>query len=189
MPTKNRRLSRLDLLAATMADLHEVVTGLELRRAAMDLLARREHGFQELSIKLLKRFRGRPIQERDLEVALRGLERDGLLSDERYAASRARQLAGRGYGPNRIREQLRKQGVEDQAESALAGACDGSAGWSTHAVAVYKKKYQGRPIIGDFQSRQKEKAKRLRFLQYRGFSAELSQALVSADEKDSDPSE
>ena len=84
-----------------MADLHEVVTGLELRRAAMDLLARREHGFQELSIKLLKRFRGRPIQERDVEVALRGLERDGLLSDERYAASRARQLAGRGYGPNR----------------------------------------------------------------------------------------
>jgi SOS response regulatory protein OraA/RecX len=54
---------------------------------------------------------------------------------------------------------------------------------------VYKKKYHGRPIVGDFQSRQKEKAKRLRFLQYRGFSAELSQALVSADEKDIDPSE
>jgi SOS response regulatory protein OraA/RecX len=40
--------------------------------------------------------------------------------------------------------------------------------------------------MGDWDARQRERAKRMRFLQYRGFDAEVSQALVfdgpSADE-------
>jgi regulatory protein len=155
----------------------------------MDLLARREHSFQELSNKLRKRLRGRPVEGGNVEGVLQNLVLDGLLSDERYAASRARQLVGRGYGPNRIREDLRQQGVESQINSALEGACADATGWLAHAAAAYKKKYKGAPIVGDFKSRQKEKAKRLRFLQYRGFSAELSQVLVSADEEFGAPDE
>ena len=170
-----------------MGDLNESVSPLELRRAAMDLLARREHSLHELSTKLRKRFRGRPLDEGTFESTLHQLTNDGLLSDARYAASRARQLTSRGYGPNRIREDLRQQGVDSFVDGALDEACETSDDWFCHAAAVYRKKYHGTPIVGDFQSRQKEKAKRLRFLQYRGFSAELSRKLVSADERPGAP--
>ena len=167
-----------------MPDRDKPVTVPELRRAAMDLLARREHSFHELATKLRRRLQGRPIEGGDLDSTLRALEGEGLLSDERYAASRARQLASRGYGPGRIRQDLRQQGVEEHIERSLSDACADSSDWLAHATAVYKKKYGGAPIIGDFQTRQREKAKRLRFLQYRGFDGELSRKLVSADEKD-----
>ena len=163
----------------------EAITPLELRRAAMDLLARREHSSQELSQKLQKRWRDRTVACDDVESVLQKLALEGLLSDERYASARARQLAGRGYGPTRIREELRQQGVDHHIEKALAQVCAESNDWLAHAAAVYAKKYQGMPIVGDFRGRQKEKAKRLRFLQYRGFDAAVSRRLVNADEKDS----
>ena len=178
-----------EALARVVVDPGESVSPLELRRAAMDLLARREHSLRELSTKLRKRFRGRQLDEETLERSLQQLTIDGLLSDARYAASRARQLTSRGYGPNRIREDLRQQGVETFVNSALDDACEASDDWFCHAAAVYRKKYQGAPIVGDFQSRQKEKSKRLRFLQYRGFSAELSRKLVSGDEGPDVPEE
>ena len=161
----------------------EAVTPLELRRAAMDLLARREHSAEELSQKLQKRWRGRPVVSDDLEGVLQSLALEGLQSDERYAVARARQLAGRGCGPTRIREALRQQGVDHYIEGALEQACAESDDWLAHAASVYAKKYQGAPIVGDFNSRQKEKAKRLRFLQYRGFDAAVSRLLVNADDK------
>lgn len=167
-----------------MPDRDKPVTVPELRRAAMDLLARREHSFRELATKLRRRLQSRPIEGGDLEGTLRALEAEGLLSDERYAASRARQLASRGYGPGRIREDLRQQGVEEHIDRSLVDVCTDDSDWLAHATAVYEKKYGGAPIAGDFQARQREKAKRLRFLRYRGFDGELSRKLVSADEKD-----
>ena len=56
----------------------EAVTPLELRRAAMDLLARREHSAEELSQKLQKRWRGRPVVSDDLEGVLQSLALEGL---------------------------------------------------------------------------------------------------------------
>ncbi len=186
---EKKRPNHLDAVATAVCDVIEPVSRLELRRAAMDLLARREHSLQELSAKLRRRFRGRPIDDAELDGSLRHLQDDGLLSDTRYAASRARQLVVRGYGPNRIREDLRKAGVEHQIDNALDDVLDDASDWRDYAAAVYQKKYQGIPIVGDFHSRQKEKAKRLRFLQYRGFSAELSSQLVSADEDRDTPEE
>ncbi len=132
-----------EAVARIVVDPGEAVSPLELRRAAMDLLARREHSLRELSTKLRKRFRGRQLDEETLERSLQQLTSDGLLSDARYAASRARQLTSRGYGPNRIREDLRQQGVETFVNSALDDACEASDDWFCHASAVYRKKYQG----------------------------------------------
>lgn len=84
-----------EALARVVVDPGESVSPLELRRAAMDLLARREHSLRELSTKLRKRFRGRQLDEETLERSLQQLTIDGLLSDARYAASRARQLTDR----------------------------------------------------------------------------------------------
>lgn len=78
-----------------------------VRRAAMDLLARREHGRVELARKL--RQRGAPPDL--IEQALDRLCEQGLLSESRYLESFVRSRANAGYGPLRIREELAQRGL------------------------------------------------------------------------------
>jgi len=154
------------------------VTPGELRLAAMDLLARREHGSHELLVKLRKRFRRRACTDEQVQEVLSALTDEGLLSDERFALSTVRQLVSRGYGPRRITETFRQQGIEGYLSSALATAFEAPVDWYAEAASVYEKKYHGDAIVGDWDARQRERAKRMRFLQYRGFDAEVCQALV-----------
>jgi regulatory protein len=109
---------------------------------------------------------------------LTALTDEGLLSDERFALSTVRQLVSRGYGPRRITETFRQQGIEGYLSRALATAFDGPIDWYAEAASAYQKKYHGDAIMGDWDARQRERAKRMRFLQYRGFDAEVCQALV-----------
>lgn len=154
------------------------VTSGELRLAAMDLLARREHGSHELLLKLRKRFRRRACTDEQVQEVLSALTEEGLLSDERFALSTVRQLVSRGYGPRRIYETFRQQGIEGYLSNALAEAFEAPIDWYAEAASVYEKKYHGDAILGDWDARQRERAKRMRFLQYRGFDAEVCQALV-----------
>jgi regulatory protein len=144
----------------------------------MDLLARREHGSHELLVKLRKRFRRRACTDEQVQEVLSALTDEGLLSDERFALSTVRQLVSRGYGPRRITETFRQQGIEGYLSSALATAFEAPVDWYAEAASVYEKKYHGDAIVGDWDARQRERAKRMRFLQYRGFDAEVCQALV-----------
>lgn len=66
---------------------------LAVRRAAMDLLARREHGRVELTRKLRKR--GAP--EDMIDTALQQLSEEGLLSEARYLESFVAYRARAGY--------------------------------------------------------------------------------------------
>ena len=157
---------------------HLSVTSGELRLAAMDLLARREHCSHELLVKLRKRFRRRACTDEQVQDVLLALTDEGLLSDERFALSTVRQLVSRGYGPRRITETFRQQGIEGYLSEALATAFDSPIDWYAEAASVYQKKYHGDAIVGDWDTRQRERAKRMRFLQYRGFAAEVCQALV-----------
>ena len=160
----------------------EPVSDSELRLAAMDLLARREHARKELAAKLSKRFRSRELSADSLERVLDRLEEEALLSDARFAASTLRQLASRGYGPRRVLSTLREKGVGELAPEALATAAENGIDWVAEAEQAYRKKFSGQPISGDWSARQREKAKRLRFMQYRGFSAEVSAKLVDQDD-------
>ena len=163
------------------------VTPGELRLAGMDLLARREHGSSELTSKLMKRFRKRDCDPDTIESVVQQLIDEGLLSDERFAASRARQLASRGYGPIRIRNDLRQQKVDQYLSDSMSEAFDDGLDWAAEAASAYEKKYRGKPIEGDWDERQRERARRLRFLQYRGFGAEISRRLVDADDVGESP--
>jgi len=127
------------------------------RKAAMDLLARREHSRRELLRKL-----GRRFAPQVLEGALEQLARDGLQSDVRFAEAYVRQRSERGYGPLRLVRELRERGIDSGlADRAVAGAdCD----WARLARGVAEKKFGAEPP-GD----RKELARRLRFLHYRGF--------------------
>ena len=67
----------------------------DVRRAAMDILARREHCCAELKRKLqAKSFSGDTI-----DTVLRQLQDEGLLSDSRFAESYVRFRAMKGFGP------------------------------------------------------------------------------------------
>ena len=162
------------------------LTASEVRLAALDLLARREHSAVELSTKLVKRFRARESDPDLIERVIAQLVLDGLQSDLRFAVSRVRQLSGRGYGPARIRNELRRQQVDGLLSDSLQEAFDSPLDWTEAAAMVYQKKYRGAPIVGDWDTRQRERSRRLRFLEYRGFDADISQALVDAEYRGAD---
>jgi regulatory protein len=133
----------------------------DIRRAAMDLLARREHSSRELHHKLRRRFGDTP----SIEKVLSRLAEENLQSDERYAASYVRQRAARGYGPVRIRQEMREKGLD---RSAIATALErAQVDWRRLAAEVSRKKF-GETPPGDAS----ERARRSRFLHYRGFDAD-----------------
>ncbi|TXS95892.1 regulatory protein RecX [Parahaliea maris] len=132
-----------------------------IRLAAMDLLARREHSRTELLQKLGRRFEDRET----IAEVLDGLAQDKLQSDSRYAESFARQRVLRGHGPLRLRQEMRQKGIPDDDASVALESLD--VDWEQLAREVCQKKF-GFGAPADFR----EKARRQRFLQYRGFSAD-----------------
>ena len=145
----------------------DAVNPADIRFAAMNLLARREHSLRELREKLLRRFATGDL----VEQALQRLVDENLQSDERYAQSYLRQRCSRGYGPLRIRQEMRERGVSDTLIK-LALEVENPDWMALAAQAYYKKFGQGK--ILDL----KEKSRRVRFLQYRGFTSEDFQHLL-----------
>ena len=84
-------------------------TPADIRRSAMDLLARREHSYAELQRKLRQRGASGDMAE----VELDRLVEDGLLSDERFCEAYIYARSQRGYGPARLREEQRAKLAEE----------------------------------------------------------------------------
>ncbi len=140
-----------------------------LRERAMRLLARREHSRTELARKL----EAHRQPEDDLDALLDDLSRRKLLSDERYAESRARQLS-RKFGTARVAQELRSAGIEEPlADQVLKTA---RATELERAREVWRRKFRVAPRTRE------EKARQMRFLQSRGFSFEVIRAAVGAED-------
>jgi regulatory protein len=134
-------------------------TPADIRRSAMDLLARREHSYAELQRKLRQRGASGDMAE----VELDRLVEDGLLSDERFCEAYIYARSQRGYGPARLREELRQRGVpESLVERSLAEA---DQDWQALADQVFAKRFPE-----GVAREPAERGKQLRFMQYRGFS-------------------
>jgi regulatory protein len=150
-----------------MDDIDNDVTGVDIRRTAMDLLARREHSLRELDNKLTHRFGKNPLIYPELER----LRDERLQSDERFAEAYLFSRAQRFQGPQRIRAELRERGIND---TVLEAAFRTSAiDWLSNLEKLAASKFGNSPAA-DF----KEKAKRMRFLQYRGFDVEMINELI-----------
>jgi regulatory protein len=146
----------------------------EAYATAVGLLARREHSARELSAKL--HARGFAVEV--IGAVLERLAAERLQSDERFAEVYLRQRSDKGYGPERIRAELRERGIDDPLISARFRQAEeeGEIDWYALAAAAYAKKFGGRPA-GDI----KERAKRQRFMQYRGFTHEQIAAAIAQD--------
>lgn len=144
----------------------------QCRVAAMNLLSRREHSSKELRQKLLSR----DFEAEVVDAALAALMTERLLSDERFVESYVRYKSNSGIGPLRLRQELREHGITaDAIEESLRGV-----EWRRLAAEVRQKRF------GDaLPDKYGERAKQMRFLQYRGFNAEqISGAMKQQDEWD-----
>lgn len=143
-------------------------TPVAVRRAAMDLLARREHGRVELTRKL----RQRGATPELIDSALDRLTEEGLLSESRYLESFIAYRARSGYGPLRIREELSQRGLlRSDIEQALR---ESGLDWQAQLQETWQRKYSGQ-LPGDAR----ERAQQGRFLSYRGYSMEMIGRLLS----------
>jgi regulatory protein len=140
---------------------------LSAKSIAVRLLARREHSTLEIRNKL----RQRDLDIDEIEQAIAELEQGGWLSDERFAEAYIRMRRQKGYGPIRIAMELNERGVSQALIEALLDA--DSDNWLQSVKQQYLKKYGGKPVR-DYS----DKAKRMRFLQYRGFATEMIHQVV-----------
>ena len=80
-------------------------------------------------------------------------------------------VLSRKYGAARIRQDLKAKGVPDEVVEMRVSAVS-SAGELERAAAILQKKYRSRADTRE------EKAKRVRFLQSRGFSSDVIYRLI-----------
>ena len=135
-----------------------------IRNTALDILARREHTRLELSRKL----KAKDFSDNEIEELLETLIQDGLQSDERYAESYVNMRRSRGYGPLKIKQELKQRGVSSELVDDFVEFNDEI--WLDTAYQAYEKKFAAKA-----SESANERAKRMRFLQSRGFTGDIIQ--------------
>ena len=137
----------------------------ELRRKALQLLARREHSRTELARKLA----GQGTTE-EIDAVLDDLQQRNLLSDVRMTDAYLRSHGAR-FGAIKLRQNLRAKGVSAETvdnglhEAELPPELD-------RARMLWQRKF------GQLPADAKEWARQARFLQSRGFSSDTIRRLL-----------
>ncbi|QTH65202.1 regulatory protein RecX [Psychrosphaera ytuae] len=144
----------------------------KLYNRALYWLSKRDYSISDFQKKLDKVCEDERMKSELLE---RLIENDWL-SEERYILAFIRSKTSAGLGPYRIINDLKQHGVKSQdAEPHLDAQ---TTDWFEQAKETYQRKY-GRSEIGDH----KERAKRFRYMQYRGFSIDQINYAMSADDE------
>jgi len=131
------------------------------------LLARREHSAHEIEQKLIQR----EFVSQEINQAITELQHADLLSDRRFTEAYIRMRKVKGYGPVRIQMELKQRGVAEHLIEQYLHT-DG-ADWLLVLQQQYVKKYRNTDS-SDYADR----AKRIRFLQYRGFTLEMIRQVI-----------
>ena len=141
-----------------------------IRERALRLLASREHSRLELDRKL----RAKGFDAAAVARILDDLIESDLVSNERMAEAYVASRARKGFGPRRLRQELRERGVENDL---IAPLLDRDAeDWAERLGQVVDKKFGPEPATDP-----KELARRARFLEYRGFPSDLVRRYLRGD--------
>jgi regulatory protein len=137
---------------------------------AMGMLARREYSQRELRTRLERA----GCDEAESQAAIAQLQGQHYQDDQRFGEMLVRTRVGQGYGPARIRVELRSHALTDAAIQALLDAA--AVDWIDLARAQLRKKYGARRAA-DYG----EQAKRAAFLLRRGFAAETARLVTHSE--------
>ena len=140
---------------------------------ALGLLARREHSRRELSLKL----RQGGYEGEEASAAIDRLGDQHYQDDDRFAEVLVRSRAAQGYGPMRLRVELKSHGVTDARIRELLDAAE--IDWTASAADQLRRRYGGKAAPD-----QAERAKRAQFLLRRGFPAATVRSVTHAEVDD-----
>lgn len=134
---------------------------------ALAMLARREYSQRELRTRLEQA----GCDAAESEAAIRALQGQHYQDDGRFGDMIVRARVAQGYGPLRIRAELRSHGLADADIEALVSG--EGIDWQASARAQLAKKFGNRPAA-DRAARDKRAA----FLVRRGFSSETARIVT-----------
>lgn len=141
----------------------------EARQIALNLLSRREHSSAELISKLAQRH----VEQATIDAVIEDFQQRNWLNDDRFCEVFIRKRYFDGCGEMRIRQELRQRGIDSPNHRYFQQP---EFDWFERCREVYQKKYQQKAILDP-----KERAKRQRFLQYRGFNFEQIAYAMQSD--------
>ena len=148
------------------AELERAYNKHTIKKSAARSLAHHSMSKSDLSKKL--KMRGFSEEESDLTADW--FEEKGLVNDEKYACATAEYYKARGYGRARIREELRRRGIDRELCDEVAE----SFGTSEDALCeLIKKKLRGAELCAD------NKRKLVAFLSRRGFGFDEIRAAMN----------
>ncbi len=133
----------------------------EIRRAALNFLARREHSETELYRKLRKK----KYSEDHIRVVLAALTKEKLLSNHRFIENYIHFRRGKGFGPLRIQAELIERGIDAELIDHHLKIADNA--WFTDVRDAWRKRFKNQ-MPSDYKTR----AQQMRFLYSRGFTGE-----------------
>lgn len=140
---------------------------------ALGMLARREHSRRELKLKL----RQKGYEGDEAGEALDRLGEQRYQDDDRFAEVLVRSRVSQGYGPMRVRAELKSHGLSDARIRAVLDQAE--VDWEANALAQLRRRFGG----GSATDRG-EKARRAQFLLRRGFPAATVRSVTHADVDD-----
>lgn len=144
------------------------------RRSAYDkalgLLARREHSRRELKTKL----RQGGYEGAETSAAIEQLGEQHYQDDDRFAEVLLRSRIAQGYGPMRLRVELKSHGLGDARIRELLAEVE--IDWVVAAAAQLRRRYGG---VGSADPA--ERARRAQFLLRRGFAAATVRSVTHAN--------
>ena len=98
----------MELSGEELEDLNRYAAAERTRESAAGMIGRRALSKKELQDRLVKK----GADQEDAQEAANWLEEIGAVDDASYAGVIARHYGGRGYGAGRVKEELRRRGVD-----------------------------------------------------------------------------
>ncbi len=148
---------------------------LRARSAALGFLSSRARTRREVA----DRLRSDDLPDSVIEDTLEWLGQRGYLDDAAYAAQYAEsRRRAQGLGPSRIRQELRRRGVDaDEAGEAVASAFDDPEALLDDAITAARKRLPALLREPDVRKRQR---KLYDFLARRGYDGDTARQVIAA---------
>lgn len=132
----------------------------KLKNYVLWLLGRQEYSRRELTQKLQQR----EATDEFIENLLDWCEKHNFINEQRYCEGFVRKHIFKCHGLKRIQSEAMSKGINRALLETVVDELE--IDWFELAQEAYNKKYSTTPVDLEY----KEKAKRVRYLMYRGFS-------------------